>query len=160
MLHANSRLSQRQRPIAPRGGPRVLPRVVALALCAAAALPSCSSWNEAEDTGVAAIQFQDMVVPEGFRLIDDAHQSHSRQEGDWRLGHFLYTGHPTIADAVAYVRQRMPQHNWQLELDDVKDAAQAKLRFARGRYVVDYAFLRQEGTTQMIVDYQTDYSRR
>lgn len=121
---------------------------------------ACSGGAETADTGVSAQQFQDMVVPEGFRLQDGAHQSHSRQEGDWRMGKFFYSGSALVAEAAGYVKQRMPQHNWQIDLEELSDPMQGRMRFVRGRYLAEYTFQRLEGTTQMIVDYKTDYSRR
>lgn len=134
---------------------RFLPAFAISSLAALAA--ACA--GAAADVGVGANQFQDMVVPEGFRLLDDSHQSHSREAGDWRFGKFCYRGSVAIADAVAYLKQRMPQHGWVSEAEDLQPT-EGKLRFARGRYVADYHFTRQEGSTSMVVDYLTDYSRR
>ncbi|MCB9884402.1 MAG: hypothetical protein H6838_02865 [Planctomycetes bacterium] len=133
----------------------------ALFLLVLTMLPAgCAGGADQVDTGVSSLQFQDMVVPQGFRLEDGAHQSHSREEGDWRMGRFYYTGAAQIADAAGYVKQRMPQHNWALEVEELGDSMQGRLRFARGRYVAEYTFTRLEGTTRMVVDYQTDYTRR
>ena len=135
----------------------------ATAIClivAVLGLSSCAGGAGEVDTGVSAKQFQDMVVPQGFRLQDGANESHSREEGDWRMGRFHYAGAMQIADAAAYIKQRMPQHSWTLELEELSDPSQGRLRFVRGRYLAEYTFHRQEGTTQMVVDYQTDYTRR
>ncbi|MFM1918632.1 MAG: hypothetical protein RLZZ303_266 [Candidatus Hydrogenedentota bacterium] len=139
--------------------PRALRRtLIVAAFLGLGALPVACSTPET-DTGVGAVQFQDMVVPLGFTLLDDNHQSHSREAGEWRMGKFQYQGSAAIADAANYVRQRMPQHSWSIEADEVQ-ATGGKLRFVRGRYVAEYTFARVEGSTMMYVDYQTDYSRR
>lgn len=133
--------------------------LVAAALLAIAAVPAACATGGDLDTGVSAVQFQDMVVPLGFTLLDKTHQSHSRVEGEWRMGNFHYQGQLLVADAASYIRQRMPQHNWTLETEQL-DEKGGKLLFARGRYTAEYTFLRQEGSTQMVVDYRTDFTRR
>jgi hypothetical protein len=123
------------------------------------ALAACGAADPARAHGVSAVQFQDVVVPSGLRLVDDAHRSHSRQEVDWRMGHFEYVGQVDIVPAANYVRERMPQHSWSKVRDEVTDT-ETKLRFERGNYAADYSFTRSEGATVMVVDYRTDYTRR
>ncbi len=127
-----------------------LPLLLALAACA-----TDPSMTE----GVSAVQFQDVVVPTGLRLVDDAHRSYSREEHDWRLAHFEYVGQVDLQAAANYVRERMPQHSWSKVRDDTTDAG-TRMQFERGRYLADYTFTRSEGATIMVVDYKTDYSRR
>lgn len=138
-----------------RGATTVRPVLAACAL----ALVGCQS--DASGTfGVESRQFQDVVVPAGFRLSDRAHESYSREDASSRQGHFLYMGSMRIEEATAYVLQRMPQHSWRL-IDEAKtEDDSVRLRFERGIYAADYVFRRDEGTTQMVVDYSTDYSRR
>ncbi len=119
----------------------------------------CASKQQREGYGVSATQFQDMVVPDGFRLRDDAHESYAREEGGWRHGHFVYSSNGDLEPALNYVRQNMPRHRWQIMKDDVVEGA-VHLRFERGAYSADYTFIRREGATQMVVEYSTDYSRR
>ncbi len=169
-LHASDRLSSHL-PTSPRSSSstraarratRWAARTLQLLtlLVAPIGLAACAGGAGEVDTGVSSRQFQDMVVPQGFRLQDGAHQSHSREEGDWRMGRFYYSGAAQIVDAAGYVKQRMPQHNWVLETEELGESMQGRLRFARGRYTAEYTFTRLEGTTQMVVDYQTDYTRR
>ena len=122
-------------------------------------LAGCSSAPTANEA-VNAGQFQDVVVPTGLRLVDEAHESHSVQAANWRLGHFLYTGSARAEDAANYVRQRMPQHGWELVADEVVDPVTTRLRFVRGLYSAEYRFIRQDGRIQMVVDYKTDYTPR
>jgi len=120
----------------------------------------CETGSARAGYGVNATQFQDMVVPAGLRLRDRIHESYSRQEAGWRMGHFVYVGSTGIDEAMGYVRQRMPQHSWTM-VDDEQTADQvARLRFERGIYSAEYTFQRQDGSTQMVVVYSTDYSRR
>ncbi|MFO1076540.1 MAG: hypothetical protein U1E73_02305 [Planctomycetota bacterium] len=107
-----------------------------------------------------SIQFQDVVVPEGLRMVDDAHQSHSVEQASWRFGRFVYLGAVRPADAASYVRQRMPLHNWELVTDEAKDATTTRLQYRRGYYCAEYSFTLSEGRTQLVVDYTTDYTRR
>ena len=142
------------------GSSLVAPALVAALVAGAGFLGSCSSTQPREDDGVSASQFKDVVVPAGFRLLDDAHESHSIEAASWRLAHYVYTGTVPGEEATSYVRQRMPQHNWELVADEKVDENTTRLRFLRGHYAAEYRFIRQDGRTQMVVDYQTDYSRR
>jgi len=126
-----------------------------LAMCAT----GCATKAEREGHGVSVTQFQDMVVPTGFQLQDAAHESYSREEVGWRDGHFVYSGAPSLETALGYVRQHMPRHSWQIVKDETVNEA-VHLRFERGIYSADYTFSRRDGATQMVVVYNTDYSRR
>ena len=121
--------------------------------------PGCATKADREGHGVSAAQFQDMVVPDGFRLRDAAHESYSREEVGWRHGHFVYSGSDAMEAALGYVRQNMPRHSWQIVKDEVVNNA-VHLRFERGVYSADYTFSRSDGATQMVIAYTTDYSRR
>jgi hypothetical protein len=122
-------------------------------------MAACAAPARVADLGVSSVQFHDVVVPDGLRLIDDAAQSYSREEAGWRHGRFVYAGATRVAEAAAYVRMRMPQHGWQLVADEAVDEATSRVRFARGHYVTEYMFVQNEGSTQMMVDYRTDYAR-
>lgn len=140
----------------------ILAKVVALAVLVGAPammLSGCASEPQPDET-VTASQFKDVVVPDGLRLVDDAHQSHSVEAANWRLGHFVYAGTMRRDDAVNYVRQRMPQHNWVLAGEEAVDDNTTRLRFTRGHYAAEYKFVRFEGRLQMVVDYRTDYTTR
>ena len=119
----------------------------------------CESEPQPRET-VTATQFQDVVVPAGLRLIDDSHQSHSVEAAGWRMGHFIYAGPLQRDEAISYVRQRMPQHSWELVADEVVDETTTRLRFVRGHYSAEYKFVRMDGRVQMVVDFQTDYTPR
>lgn len=136
-------------------------RILASAVLASVALfGACSSPLPRGEDGVNALQFQDVVVPDGLRLVDDAHQSHSSEAGSYRQGRFLYMGQVRPTDAAAYVRQRMPLHNWELVADEAKDASTTRLQYRRGYYCAEYTFTLTEGRTQMVVDYTTEYAPR
>lgn len=129
-------------------------------LCAVGvALSACQSGPIGPES-VDSRQFQDVVVPAGFRLLDRAHESFSREEATWRQGHFVYSGSSRVDDAAAYVQLRMPQHNWAMVEEQALEDAGKRLRFERGIYSADYTFHRADGQTRMVVDYATDYSRR
>jgi len=125
---------------------------------------ACAGPLPPGEDGVTAVQFQDMVVPAGLRLIDDSHQSHSIEAASWRHGRFVYSGTVRLADAADYVRERMPQHNWTLVEDAVSggqpDSVTTTLRYQRGYYATEYTFSRAEGRTHLVVRYETDYTRR
>ncbi len=121
---------------------------------------ACETSDQGHGDGVTSGQFQDVVVPTGFRLRDAAHESFSREEAGWRQGHFVYLGAVKIEEALGYVRQRMSQHSWTMVAEGAVDEAGTLLRFERGVYSADYTFLRRDGSTEMVVDYATNYSRR
>ena len=145
------------RPVSPSRSPgRAIAAAVLVISCAA--LGACRSSGEG--LGVESRQFQDVVVPAGFELRDRAHESFSREEATWRQGHFVYVGAARVDEAAAYVQQRMPQHGWQVTSGQMPEGDEVRLRFERGIYAADYLFRRSEGSTHMIVDYTTDFSRR
>lgn len=133
-----------------------------LATIALALSTGCQSTDNpgGGDRGVAAVQFQDVVVPDGMKLIDQYHESHSREEAGWRFGHFVYVGQPPIQDACSHLLLRMPQHLWRLSADEATAENARKLRFERGRYVADYSLQRIDGVTHMVIDYRTEIESR
>jgi hypothetical protein len=123
-----------------------------------------------EPPAVDSRQFQDLVVPSGFRLKDRVHESFSREVASWRTGHYVYSGRPDVASAAAYVEANMGRHSWSLvPSDDVQpgddqaagddEPTKTRLQFERGIYSADYVFERADGFTTMVVDYKTDFSR-
>ena len=139
--------------------PRTAARLCALALTGAFSfLAGCETGANSAGDGVNATQFQDMVVPDGLRLRDRGHESYSRQEASWRMGHFVYEGRTGVDEAIGYVRQRMPQHNWNMVGEELAEPV-PRLRFERGIYTAEYTFERRDGSTQMVVVYNTDYTR-
>ena len=121
---------------------------------------ACQTAEAKHAFGVSAVQFQDVVVPSGFKLRDAGHESYSREEAGWRQAHLVYLGTVKIEDAMGYVRQRMPQHNWTVVTEEALPESEVRLRFERGVYSADYIFSAREGSTQMIVDYKTDFARK
>lgn len=127
----------------------------AFALVCAVACAAPETGDGESGDGVTARQFRDVVVPDGLRLIDDEHQSYSRKNGAWRRGHFVYRGNTSVAEAAAYVLQRMPQHDWQEQANESSQPNRRRLAFARGIYRTEYQLVREYGRTEMIVDYIT-----
>ncbi|HEX6812585.1 MAG TPA: hypothetical protein VF384_13245 [Planctomycetota bacterium] len=123
-------------------------------------LGACEAPGATHAYGVTAEQFQDVVVPSGFKLRDAAHESFSREEAGWRQAHLVYHGNVKIEEAMGYVRQRMPQHAWTALPEETVEENGVRLRFERGVYSAHYTFSPREGVTQMVVDYKTDYARR
>jgi hypothetical protein len=120
----------------------------------------CGAADPAMAHGVSAVQFPDVVVPAGLRLRESGHESYSRDEAGWRQGHFVYTGQARPDEAVGYVKQRMPQHSWELVSEENLEDTSVVLRFRRSIYSANYSFLRIDGATRMVVDYSTDYTVR
>lgn len=134
--------------------------VAAFGVLATVLLGACQSPDPSREHGVSAVQFQDVVVPSGMQLRDEAHESHSRDDAGHRQAHYVYIGQTRVEDAIAYVRERMPQHSWAVVSEDKNEDTGVRIRFERGIYRADYSFTRTEGSTLMVVDYSTDYSRR
>ncbi len=125
----------------------------------AAVLAACATDPGANE-GVTAVQFQDVVVPNGMRLKAAGHESASIDASGYRQARFEYVGQADVQVAADYVRERMPQHNWAKVTDEAVAEVGQKIRFERGIYRADYTFARSEGLTIMVVDYSTDYTRR
>ena len=119
---------------------------------------ACAAHPEGD--GVTAVQFKDVVVPDGLRLKTAGNASYSREEAGWRHGRFEYVGQADVQTAANYVRERMPQHSWTKVRDEVAAETGIRIRFERGIYAADYSIARSDGTTVMVVDYTTDYARR
>lgn len=141
------------------GAPRAsrVTRMSALGLSCVLAV-ACAAHPESD--GVTAVQFKDVVVPDGLRLKTDGNASYSREEASWRHGRFEYVGQADVQTAANYVRERMPQHSWTKVRDEVAAETGVRIRFERGIYTADYSISRSDGTTVMVVDYTTDYARR
>lgn len=134
--------------------------LLVVSLTVAAMAGSCATPDPASADGVSVVQFTDVVVPDGLQLRDVAHESHSKSEAAWRMGHFVYTGQTGVQAAASYVRERMPQHNWTQMSDKVLEDGAVQMRFERDVYSAEYVFRRAEGATQMVVDYDTQFQRR
>lgn len=134
-----------------------------LSACVLVFLGGCESTDPSAasaDDGVVAVQFQDVVVPDGMLIHDKFSESYSREEQGWRSGHFVYSGDLTIEEACTHVLHRMPQHAWSLVTDDKNVENARRLKFARGRSTVEYALERQDGVTHMVIDYKTQIPSR
>ena len=117
---------------------------------------SCTGTVPPGGYGVSAIQFSDVVVPDGMNLRDDDEESFSVEVGSWRSGHLVYGGTAQVDAVSGWVLQRMPLHAWELTDDQTPDDRSRHLRFQRGPYVAEYSIQRRENRTTMIVDYRTE----
>lgn len=129
-------------------------------LCILCACKTTSTEPAGEGDGVAAIQFADAVVPDGLNLHDRYPESNSVEASGWRYGHFVYTGQTHLQEACSHILARMPQHGWTLASDEQPDESTRKLKFTRGRYATDYTLRRQDGITEMVIDYRTTTQSR
>ena len=129
----------------------------AFALCGL--LSQSCQMGPKEAPEVDSKQFQDYVVPSGFRLKDRQHESYSREVASWRHGHYIYAGREKVPAAASYVEANMGRHSWTLVGNEELEENGRRLQFQRGIYTADYVFQRKGSTTRMTVDYKTDYSR-
>ncbi len=140
----------------PLGSPRrVLPVLGALLLFSAGCESPQSAPSQPND-GVSSTQFEDIPVPDGLRLRERLHKSDSVVVGDYRYGNFVYTGSVPVAEVASYMRDRMPQHAWELIGEDQDAKGNTTLNFRRGKYTADCTLGRTEDkTTQMTVTVRT-----
>ncbi len=125
------------------------------ALLGLTSLSSCASTIPPGGYGVNAIQFSDVVVPDGMSLRQGEDESYTLEVGNWRSGHLVYGGTAQVTAVSSYVLERMPQHAWELTVEEAPDEQNRRLRFERGDYVAEYNIRRRENLTTMIVDYTT-----
>jgi hypothetical protein len=132
-----------------------------LACCAVVlgALASCVNQGNSGSgaSSVGSEQFRDVIVPAGLRLQNDAHQSYALEAASWRHGRYVYLGRVRMDDAVAYIKQRAPQHNWQVVGESGANDPQTMLRLERKPHTATYSFTLSGGQLTMMVDYRTDY---
>lgn len=131
-----------------------------LAMTVLCLLCGCKTPATGPGDGVTALQFPDAVVPNGMNLHDRYHESNSAESAGWRFGHFVYTGQTHVQEACSHLLLRMPQHGWSLAADEQPDDATRILKFTRGRYCADYTLHRQDGITEMVIDYRTETPSR
>lgn len=132
--------------------------IAMLALCGALS-QSCQTGPN-EPPAVDSRQFQDYVVPSGFRLKDNRHESFAKEVSSWRHAHYIYSGSDDVAAAASYVEANIGRHSWRLiGSEDVDEETGKRLQFERGIYSLEYLFQRKDGVTRMTVDYTTDYTR-
>lgn len=117
----------------------------------------CATPPEGSPTdGVSAHQFPDIPVPAGLKLRDRAHRSDSLEIGDFRYANFEYSGGVPVAEVSAYLRERMPQHSWELTGEETDPEGNERLKFRRGRYFAECRLARDEkAVTNLHVTYRT-----
>lgn len=126
----------------------------ALSCLAAASCAGPGSMNQVEDLGMAAIQFDDIPVPDGLRLKTSAHESHSYEVDGFRFGDFEYYGVMRAEKAVSYMRDRMAVHGWALRDSSVGETA-ADLVFWRRPYETKCRIWQDASITRMKVAVRT-----
>jgi hypothetical protein len=124
--------------------------VLAVAPVACVGLDNDGSAEAA--SGQTPVQFSDIPVPDGMKLQQDLHQSHSFELGQFRVADLHYFGNLPIAEIADYLKARMPQHGWSLEAEGAEPSAR-KLLFVRGRQKATCSINVDEiGVTRMHVE--------
>ncbi len=108
------------------------------------------NWN----SGVSAIQPEDIAVPKGMKLVEHHHTSDVRESGSYRYANLTYQGSLPAAQVASYLLENLPLRNYQLEAKETPGKGQEKLRFRRGPYVLDCTIHRQEGLRQTRLVYK------
>src|SRR5262245_40562622 len=115
-----------------------------------------------DHASIARSQFEDIPVPEGFKLRTDLLQSYTYQCGSFRQGRLLYEGAPDPARAASYLRDRVPQHGWTQTTDSTEGGAR-KLEFRKGRSVLRCDLRRAAGArpdlTLLVVTIEPELER-
>jgi len=124
-------------------------------------LCSCETPPEGPSAdGVSALQFSDIPVPAGLTLRDQQHNSDSAQVGEYRYANFEYSGAIPVAEVSSYLRERMPQHSWELTGEETDAAGNERLSFQRGKYFAECRMARdKKSVTRLHVTVRTSLAR-
>ena len=94
-----------------------------------------ASCQTQRDFGVRVIQPPDIPVPRGMVLSTHLHESNSVERGEYRHADLVYRG-PNAPMAIgAYLKDRMPQHAYELVSQEKTDDQTEEFVFRRGQYV-------------------------
>ena len=126
-----------------------------------ALVAGCATPPEGASTdGVSALQFSDIPVPAGLKLRDRRHASDSVQVGQYRYANYVYSGGVPVAEVSAYLRERMPQHSWELTAEETDAEGNERLSFQRGKYTADCRMARDEkAVTRLHVTVRTSLNQ-
>lgn len=135
-------------------------RVNSPTFLAAALLMGCMSHEEfgpRQDPGLSSAQFPDIPVPDGMRLYEGRHDSHSFEAGSFRYGDFKYAGSVPIPVAVAYMTKRMKLNKWSQEEPVEIIEGRQHLRFRRHPYLAHCIIWKEEDEqlTRMSIEVRT-----
>ncbi len=118
--------------------------ILVTALLLVGCAQSAGSYGPHLDSGVSAIQPEDIAVPKGMKLVERHHTSHVRESGSYRYADLTYEGSLRPAQVASYLLKNLPLRNYQLEAKESPDEGQEKLTFCRGPYVLECTIQRQE----------------
>ena len=104
-------------------------------LCiAAAALSLLTSCQTVSDFGVHSVQPTEIHVPRGMTLDTHLHRSNSVEVGEYRYANLVYRGRTPTITIASYLKDRMPQHSYQLISQERTDDHTEQFVFERGPY--------------------------
>lgn len=130
--------------------------LVSLAILLAGCVGPVASVEDS--SGVTAVQFADVPVPAGMRLIA-GHESHSFQVGDFRHGDFHYSGSVPRADVASYMTRRMALHGWSQVGEAPPDAGILDLKFARHPHTARCEIWQESSVTHLRIAVRTETSK-
>lgn len=126
--------------------------VLVLAVAPSACVGLDQDGSAEAASGQTPVQFSDIPVPDGMKLQQDLHQSHSFELGQFRVADLHYFGNLAVAEISDYLKARMPQHGWSLEAENAEPDSR-KLLFVRGRQKATCAIRVDDiGVTRMHVE--------
>lgn len=139
---------------------RIAMPVIFLAFLVAALLGGCMSqdaFGSGLDPGLTSAQFPDIPVPDGMRLYEGIHDSHSFQSGSFRYGDFKYAGSIPIPVAVSYMSKRMQLNKWTQDQPVEVIEGRQHLSFRRYPYLAHCVIWKEEDEklTRMSIEVRT-----
>ena len=122
----------------------------------ASALALLTSCQTTTDFGVHAVQPSDIHVPRGMVLDTHLHRSNSVEVGEYRHANLVYRGSTPTMEIGAYLKNRLPQHSYQLKSQERTDDSTEQFVFERGPYVVTCTVRRLERQSELDIKLRTN----
>ena len=120
---------------------------------ALAVLASCQSYS---DFGVHSVQPRDIPVPLGMQLDTHLHRSDSVEVGEYRYANLVYRGSMPTMQIGDYLRNRMPQHSYELTSQERTDEDTEQYTFQRGPYIAICTVRRIDGRSELAIRLRTN----
>lgn len=133
------------------------PIVLALAACETYDYATSRDLGDPDSTELRPLQFDDIPVPYGFRLVDRLNESLTYEAGAMRVGRLEYRGEGLRPEAVAdFYRTQMPltPNGWTFDHES-DQGGQWTLHFSKRHNLCVVSVSRKYSTTYIIVQVDT-----
>ena len=128
--------------------------ILVLVLLLAGCTHNSSTYGHHWDSGVSAIQPEDLAVPKGMKLVERDHISNARESGTYRYADLTYEGTLPPTQVANYLLENLPLRNYHLEAQETPAKGQQTLRFRRGAYVLDCTIGRPKASQRTVLVYK------